>query len=259
VIELWHEWTSVHSLKVRIVLAEKGLEWHSRPVELLKFEHLQPEYLAINPNGVVPTLVHDGTPIYESSPICEYLEEMFPEPPLRPDDALGRARMRAWLKYHDDVLHPALRAASFELLYKPYLRTIPHEELPERLRRHPQPERRKKFLDGARDEIDWDNLVGAARACILIAEHIDRALSGSSQWLLGNRFTLADIATAPFVERVENLGLESLVWAGRASGTTWARCLGGRPAVQRSRPPASHRMPVPARQTLEELQRRMSA
>ena len=257
-IELWHEWNSVHSLKVRIVLAEKGVNWDSRLVELLKFEHLQPEYLALNPNGVVPTLVHNGTPIYDSSPICEYLDEVIPEPPLKPDDAVGRAWMRAWLKFHDDVVHPALRTASFELLYKPFLREIPPDTLAALLSRHPRPERREKFLDGARSEIDWRSLVGASNACIQIAEHVDRALAGGSPWLLGDRFTLADVAMAPFADRIENLGLEALVWADRDRGAAWARRVSDRPTVRLSKTPASYRPPVPPRDTLEELRRRMS-
>ena len=59
-LELWHEWNSVQSFKVRVVLAEKDLAWTEHRIELLKFDHLQPQYLSLNPNGVVPTLVHDG-------------------------------------------------------------------------------------------------------------------------------------------------------------------------------------------------------
>ena len=256
-IELWHEWNSVHSLKVRIVLAEKRVEWRSRVVELLKFEHLQPEYLALNPSGVVPTLVHGGRPIFDSSPICEYLDEVFPEPPLRPDEAVGRARMRSWLKFHDDMVHPALRVASFELLYKPFLREIPSETLVSLVSCHPRPERRQKFLDGARGEIDWGSLVSAAKACIEIGAHSDRALERGSDWLLGDRFTLADVAMAPFADRVEVLGLEGLVWDGRDRGAAWAKRVCNRQSVQQSRTPLTHRLPRPARHVLEQLRDRI--
>src|SRR3954465_10252963 len=116
-LELWHEWNSVHSFKVRVVLSEKGLAWADRNLELLNFEHLRPEYLRLNPNGVVPTLVHDGRVVLESSIICEYLEDAFPAPALLPSDPYGRARARVWLKHFDEVVHPAVRKASFELLY----------------------------------------------------------------------------------------------------------------------------------------------
>jgi glutathione S-transferase len=102
VIELWHEWNSVHSFKVRVVLREKGVEWTD---------------LRLNPNGVVPTLVHDGEAVLESSIICQYLDDLFPDPALLPAAPRPRGRCRAWLKYFDDMVHPAVRKASFEILY----------------------------------------------------------------------------------------------------------------------------------------------
>ena len=89
-IDLYHAPQSTCSQKVRICLAEKGLEWIDHRVNLAKNENLTPEYLALNPNGVVPTLVHDGEPIIDSSVICEYLDEVFPVNSTTPPDALGR-------------------------------------------------------------------------------------------------------------------------------------------------------------------------
>ena len=120
-LELWHEWNSVQSFKVRVVLAEKDLAWTEHRIELLKFDHLQPQYLSLNPNGVVPTLVHDGRVMLESSVICQYLDETFPDPALMPADPYARAQARTWLKIFDDVVHGALRQASFELLCRPLL------------------------------------------------------------------------------------------------------------------------------------------
>ena len=83
-------------MKVRFALAEKGLEYDGVFVDLLKFEQLQDGYLRINPNGVAPSLVHDGHPIVESTVMNEYLEEVFPDQPLLPDDPIERAQVRAW-------------------------------------------------------------------------------------------------------------------------------------------------------------------
>ena len=69
---------SVCCQKVRITLVEKGLTWEARRVDLFKTEQYDPEYLKLNPKGVVPTLVHDGTPVIESTLICEYIDETFP-------------------------------------------------------------------------------------------------------------------------------------------------------------------------------------
>ena len=230
-LELWHEWNSVHSFKVRVVLAEKGLAWESRRLELLKFEHLQPEYLRINPNGVVPTLVHDGRTIVESSVICEYLDEAFPRPPLMPADAYGRARVRAWLKYFDDVLHPALRALSFERLYRPLLAGLPREELERRLAAHPNPARAKAFLEPSTAPADLAPLRKAVA-------RLDEALH--DEWLTGAGFGLADVALAPFAERLTHLGLADL-WAGHRKVRDWIERLLSRPGVRAAQAPAQFR------------------
>src|SRR5690348_9759076 len=105
-LELYHAGLTSCSLKARLCLKEKGLAYVSRFVALQRFEQHRPDYLALNPNGVVPTLVHDGLAIYESSVINEYLDEVFPEPGLKPADAAGRARMRIWTKLADEAFGP---------------------------------------------------------------------------------------------------------------------------------------------------------
>jgi len=92
---LYHTAHSTCSQKVRMVLHEKALQFDEVRIDLAKKEQLKPDYLAINPNGVVPTLLDDGVPIIESSVICEYLDEKYAENPLVPSDIVERARMRA--------------------------------------------------------------------------------------------------------------------------------------------------------------------
>lgn len=242
-IELWHEWNSVHSFKVRIVLAEKRLAWSDHTVELLRFEHLLPEYLKLNPDGVVPTLVHDGRAVFDSSIICEYLDEVFPDPPLKPANLVARAAMRRWPKYHDEIVHAALRNASFQLLYKPYLAAIPREELIERLRCHPHPDRTQKFLDAATMAIDGRVVRESIMSYEQIAKRIDAAL-GEHDWLSGDCFSLADVAMAPFAERIENLNM-AFVWGGCARGAAWSRQILERPSIAGSRAPERYRLPQP--------------
>ena len=95
---LHHAWRSSASRRVRLCLEEKGLAYESHVVDLEKMEHHSPEYLKINPNGVIPALIHDGRALYESGTICEYLDDAFPEPPLRPAGAYERAEMRNWIR-----------------------------------------------------------------------------------------------------------------------------------------------------------------
>ena len=112
-LELYHHNISVCAQKVRLSLFEKGLVWKEHHIDLMKAEQVSPEYLAINPKGVVPTIVHDGHPVIESTVILEYLEEAFPEKPLRPADPLARAHMRVWAKIPDDGLHMACGTLSY--------------------------------------------------------------------------------------------------------------------------------------------------
>ena len=98
ILVLHHAWRSSASRRVRLCLEEKGLAYESHVVDLEKMEHHSPEYLKINPNGVIPALIHDGKSLYESGTICEYLDDAFPEPPLRPAGAYERAEMRTWIR-----------------------------------------------------------------------------------------------------------------------------------------------------------------
>ncbi|NJL41659.1 MAG: hypothetical protein HC899_36970 [Leptolyngbyaceae cyanobacterium SM1_4_3] len=83
-LELYHALGSLCSQKVKLVLAEKNLEWKSHPLNLLTFENLQPSYIQLNSKGVVPTLIHDGKVITDSATIIRYLDEQFPHPKLIP-------------------------------------------------------------------------------------------------------------------------------------------------------------------------------
>lgn len=241
-IELWHEWNSVHSFKVRTTLAEKGLAWIDRRVELLAFQHLAPEYLRLNPNGVVPTVVHDGTVLVESSVICEYLDEVFRAPPLMPADAVGRARVRAWMKLFDDVAHPAIRRASFELLYRPLLKAMPRAALEARLATHPKPARAQAFRDAAEGAVDAAAVTESRRAFVDIFARIERSLAVGGPWLCGPSFTLADVAMAPLVERVEHLAMTDLMTGQVAD---WSARLLTRPSVVAARAPSAFRFPGP--------------
>ena len=101
---LHHGWRSSASRRVRLCLEEKGLDYEGHVVDMAKLEHHSPEYLKINPLGVIPTLIHDGKPLHESGTICEYLDETFPDPPLRPETPYERAEMRNWIRHIDGLI-----------------------------------------------------------------------------------------------------------------------------------------------------------
>jgi glutathione S-transferase len=240
VLELWHEWNSVHSFKVRLVLAEKRLPWVDHRLELLKFEHLRRDYLQLNPNGVVPTLVHDGEPVFESSIICQYLDEAFSEVPLLPPGALQRARALAWLKYFDDRVHAPIRRASFELLYRPELANIDRSLLEQRLLAHPDQRRARSFLDAAAGPPDQCAVAEATAAFIAVIADLEHGLR-SGDWLSGSAFGMADVGMAAFAERLDVLGMGHL-WKVHTRARDWSLRIMKRPSVLYARAPANYRL-----------------
>ena len=119
-LTLYNAAHSTCSQKVRICLAEKELPFKDIRMDIGRAkEHLKPEYLQINPNGVVPTLVDDDKIIIDSSVICEYLDEKYPQVRLSPEDPAERARMRAWMRFLEEVPTAAVRVPSFNMGFLP--------------------------------------------------------------------------------------------------------------------------------------------
>lgn len=108
-MQLYSYWRSSAAYRVRIALALKGLPFETLPVNLVRAggEQLKPEYLALNPEGRVPLLIHDGRPVSQSLAIVEYLEEVFPDTPaLLPTEPSARARVRSLAQLVACDIHP---------------------------------------------------------------------------------------------------------------------------------------------------------
>ena len=246
-IELYHYWDSVCSFKVRLCLAEKELPWTDRHVDLLQFEQVQPAYLKINPNGVVPSLVHDGTAIIESSVINEYLDEVFPRVPLRPTDPVERARMRIWVKYEDDVVHPAVRPGTFNLMLKAVVARMSPSELDVFLSKYPKPEIAKDWATAATSPVDEAELEKMRLKLLDAIGRMEQALS-SQAWLASDQFSLADIAIAPMVDRMEHLAMAGL-WGGFPHVSAWIERVKARPSYAKAAPATERRMRGPLTDT----------
>lgn len=238
-LTLYHDWRSFCSIKVRLCLAEKGLPWESKFVDLMKLEHTRPEYLALNPNGVVPTLVHDGVPIHESTLINEYLEEIFPEVRLMPVNPVERARARFWVKYEDDVLHPAIRPATFAMMMSPDLARRSDAELAAMVEAHPNKARAEELVKAARAPIDETKVEAARQTMGRALERMEARLS-EARWLGGREYSLADIAAAPFIDRLEELNLSGL-WSTKPALKDWIARTKERPAYREAIPDNSQR------------------
>ena len=108
-LHLYHADMSNCSMRVRMTLEEKHLPWISHHLDLRKKEAVTPDYFGIHPKGLVPTLVHDGVVHIESNEIIEYLDETFPDPPLRPDSPEERDELRDWLRTATEIHVPAVK------------------------------------------------------------------------------------------------------------------------------------------------------
>ena len=203
-LRLYHGLASTCSKKVRMCLAEKGLDWESHLVNLQKFEQHDPEYLKLNPNGVVPTLVHDGRAVTESTIIIEYLDDTFPDPPLKPHDTYARAKMRLWEKWSDDVGYSAVYVPTWDKLSRPAAEKLSDAELDQMAARVPTAERRARWRQVARGSFSAEEMDGAYEKMTRTFAKMEGEFTGS-EWLAGDMLTLGDIAMAPFVERMMDL------------------------------------------------------
>ncbi len=137
---------SVCCQKVRITMRAKGLDWESVKVDLFKAEQYDLKYLKLNPKGIVPTLVHDGKVIIESTLICEYLDDTIPEPRLVPADPWLRTRMRLWSKMVDEGLFEGVTEISFSAMFRERMRNMSAEIRERRFRNIGDPRRRDRFM-----------------------------------------------------------------------------------------------------------------
>ena len=254
---LYHDWDSLQSLKVRMCLAEKGVAHTRKLIELTRFEHLRPGYLAINPQGLVPALVHQGHTVVESSVINEYLDDAHPWPPLRPAGAPERARMRQWTCYQDTIVHPAVRPATFQLMIRPRLATMTRAQIDALVASHPIPDRAHAYREWATGTTDYAAVVAAIAQLRAVIARIDRAAT-HSRWLAGSTFSLADIALASFVDRIEALEFDFL-WDGHPAALRWRAALRDRDSYAAALPPPGTRLPAPDPEIIAAVRSRLVA
>jgi len=217
-LELFHNHKSTCSQKVRLCLAEKDLAWTGRHIDIGKEENLTPEFLAINPNGVVPALRHNGRNVIESSVIVEYLDEVFSSGnSLTPEDPVDRADMRAWMRFIDEVPSMAVRVPSYQLVIKKRFDNMTEEEYQDFVQRNPV---RNDFFrrlgrTGFSDEEYEESLERLRRTF----QRVEDVLQ-DKPWICGSDYTLAELCLIPTFQRLEDLGLEDM-WAPYPKVSDW--------------------------------------
>ena len=199
-LHLWHAGMSNCSQRCRITLSELGCEWESHVVNLQAAEHATEEYQQINPNGVVPTLIHDGTVVINSVDIIAYLDETFGDGSLRP--AGFETEIVAALK-HADKSQTALKYCTFEFLFRggPQASEEVFQKLINGLHSEWLRDFHREYRAGFSRERIHD-MVGRAHKDL---QQRNDVLADGRKWMAGDQFTLADIAWMPNFHRYDVL------------------------------------------------------
>jgi len=222
-LKLYHNAGAICAQKVRVCLAEKGVVYEAQDAfGILRSQ----EYLSLNPRGYVPTLVHDGKVIIESRIISEYLNEVFPDPPLMPDNPYDRARVGAWTKEIDDTLHLNIFTLSCAATLRFYFAAMSPEHREVALPLDPTKRDRTRDLiaNGERSRFVKIALERFSR----LFDDMEQALAQST-WLVGDRYTLADADHTPYMQRLTDLGLSRL-WQDKPHVNEWFNRLKTRPS-----------------------------
>src|SRR5919197_1628080 len=220
---LYHNDMSLCAQKVRVCLAEKGLEWESRHLVLRAGEHQQPWYLKLNRRAVVPTLIDGDQVVPESNVILEYLDEAYPDPPLAPKRPYDRARMRLWTKQLDEDLHDASAAIlSFGIAFRHQY--LERGELGKKmLEQIPNIFKRERRRDVIEKGTNSQHFRIAVQRMVQLLDEMEEALA-QQQWLAGDDYSLADVAFTPYLARLEHLNIIGMVSERRRVADWYARC-----------------------------------
>ena len=221
-LELYNHDMSVCAAKVRFALAEKGLEYTNKLVNLMAREHKTPQYMALNPNGVVPTLVHDGQVFYESTIINEHIEDAFPGVSLMPEGAVGKARVRKWTLQLDTGIHAATSVLSTCIAFRDlHLAKSPKDlELHFQVQPGADPLKVERHNDNIRNGVKSKYFAHAVNRFEKLLSDMEAELENSGPWLAGETFSLADIGFASYIRRLEQLKMD-FMWEDRPYVTSW--------------------------------------
>jgi GSH-dependent disulfide-bond oxidoreductase len=192
-LTIYHWEPNANSGKPLLAATEKGVPFESVYIDMRKFEHHTPQYLAINPLGVIPAAMHDGMNLYESTAIMEYIDAAFDGPALRPRDPLGRWRMRWWMKLADEYYAPAVSMTAWSRN-----RSMGEHagesraDIEKRIAAIPQKERQVSWSKAIFGTFTVQEMADSHRRVRYAARIMEEALS-RGPWLSGEAYSLADM------------------------------------------------------------------
>lgn len=237
-LTLYNAPQSTCSQRVRFVLNAKGLEFGEEKLDLLAGDQLKPEYLALNPNGVVPTLDHQGNVVIDSSVIIEYLDEVFPDSAnFTPRDPIKRAHMRSLMRFIDEMPAAAVRVPTFNLAFLPRFAAMSEDEFVAFA--ESKPLRKEFMLAMGRKGFPQKEMDGALTRLRRSYERMDQSINESGgPWLLGREITLADVSVMPAMVRMADLNRE-VDWSDLPRVVKWYEMIRTHPAFKPTYYPGS--------------------
>ena len=220
-LELYHSINSVCAQKVRIALEEKGQQAKDH-IMTLRGDQYEPAYLKLNPNSVVPTLVHNGEPIVESSLILYYIDDAFPEPSLMPKEPYQCHRVRMYNKLIDEYVHNSCTILTFATAFRPAFLKMAHEAWQAEINKTPLKRRAEYKRSVIEHGLDSEFVADALAQHNKLLAWMADALKGS-QYLAGDTFSIAECAVIPYILRLELLKLSALWDRYPAIANWWMR------------------------------------
>jgi glutathione S-transferase len=231
-LKLYSFGPGANSLKPMLALYEKGLDFTVHRLDPRIFEHHEEWFKAINPRGQVPALDHDGHIITESTVICEYLEDVFPDAnPLRPSDPRMIAEMRVWTKWVDEYFCWCVSTVGWERMIGPMARALTDAEFEDKVARIPVPEQQTKWRN-ARAGFPQALLDEEMRKIAVSVKRLEDQLS-KTEWLIGPQYSLADICNFAIANGMQ-YGFADLVNEKDTPNLIrWINQINARPAAQK--------------------------
>ena len=193
-LHLYHGDISNCSMRVRMTLIEKGLDWTSHHIDLKKKENITDDYFGINPNGLVPTLIDDGVVHIESNDIIDYLDEKYPEPALRSKD--HEAEMLEWLRLAGSIHVPAVKPYVYANKIAAKIKKTSDEEQKYDALQNNQELKNFHAKHKGNKQFSDEDLAKSEQILKECFTKLNNTLE-NSEWIMGDQFTLADISWVP--------------------------------------------------------------
>ena len=221
-LELYYFENSICSERVLMTLSEKQItDWVPRHVHLFKREQFDPEYLKLNPKAQVPTLVHDGEIIRESSLITDYLDDLYAESPLKPGKLVEINHMREWIEECDEAGFEGVASLSFVIVFRAKLMAMSETDRNAYWEGQTVLERTQRQQSCVFEGFESPYALRAIATWERLFSKIEKTMMDGRSWIMGDQFTLADLNLAPFIARLDGLKLVEPWLVKRPNALRW--------------------------------------